>query len=70
MTHVDLIEKLLTYNTLEKVTPQEFEKIQQERDQQQRRQDNKSQDNAELTEIDDASDLFRQHSHQQSMEGG
>mmetsp|Transcript_9906 Transcript_9906/g.30139 ORF Transcript_9906/g.30139 Transcript_9906/m.30139 type:complete len:87 (+) Transcript_9906:145-405(+) len=34
MTHVDLIEKLLTYNTLEKVTPQEFEKIQQERDQQ------------------------------------
>ena len=35
MTHVDLIEKLLTYNTLEKVTPQEFEKIQQERDQQQ-----------------------------------
>ena len=46
------------------------EEQQQERDQQQRRQDNKSQDNAELTEIDDASDLFRQHSHQQSMEGG
>ena len=27
MTHVDLIEKLLTYNTLEKITKKEFEEI-------------------------------------------
>ncbi|QDZ24858.1 subunit N of DNA-directed RNA polymerase [Chloropicon primus] len=37
MTHVDLIEKLLTYNTLEKVTPEDFKEIteQAERDQDQ-----------------------------------
>ena len=46
------------------------EEQQQEREQQQRRQDDKPQNIAELTEIDEASDLFRQHSHQQSMEGG
>jgi hypothetical protein len=46
------------------------EEQQHEREQQQRRQDDKPQNIAELTEIDEASDLFRQHSHQQSMEGG
>ena len=30
MTHVDLIEKLLTYNTLEKITPEEFERMDME----------------------------------------
>ena len=49
---------------------QQQERERQQREQQQRGQDDKSQNNAELTEIDEASDLFRQHSHQQSMEGG
>jgi len=46
------------------------EEQQQEREQQQRLQDDQSENNAEHTETDEASDLFRQHSHQQSMEGG
>ena len=46
------------------------EEQQQEREQQQRRQDEQIQSSDEITEIDEASDLFRQHSHQQSMEGG
>ena len=33
-------------------------------------EDEKIQNGAEISEIDEASDLFRQHSHQQSMEGG
>jgi hypothetical protein len=33
-------------------------------------QDEKIQNSAEVSELDEASDLFRQHSHQQSMEGG
>ena len=46
------------------------EEQQQQREQQQRCQDDSMEENAEITEIDEASDLFRQHSHQQSMEGG
>ncbi len=46
------------------------EEQQQERELQQRRKEDKSQNIVELTELDEASDLFRQHSHQQSMEGG
>ena len=33
-------------------------------------EDEKIQNSAEISEMDEASDLFRQHSHQQSMEGG
>ncbi|KZR85954.1 hypothetical protein MITS9509_01938 [Synechococcus sp. MIT S9509] len=46
------------------------EEQQQEREQQQHPHNDKIEKNAEITEIDEASDLFRQHSHQQSMEGG
>ena len=42
---------------------------QQER-QQQDLNDDKFQKSADTGETDEASDLFRQHSHQQSMEGG
>ena len=50
------------------------EERQQEREHQQSEQqeldENNHQKRPELSEADDASDLFRQHSHQQSMEGG
>ena len=45
------------------------EEKQQEREQQRLHEAN-SQQNSEISEADEASDLFRQHSHQQSMEGG
>ena len=45
------------------------EEQQQEREQK-RRQHDRTQDSSEISEVDEASDLFRQHSHQQSMEGG
>ena len=48
--------------------------VRREEEQQEREQspchDEKIQNSAEVSELDEASDLFRQHSHQQSMEGG
>ena len=50
------------------------EERQQEREQQhleqQQHDESNNQKCPEVSEADDASDLFRQHSHQQSMEGG
>ena len=43
---------------------------QQQESQQQDLNDDKFQKSVETSETDEASDLFRQHSHQQSMEGG
>jgi hypothetical protein len=48
--------------------------VRREEEQQEREQspcqDEKIQNSGEVSELDEASDLFRQHSHQQSMEGG
>jgi|TARA_Y100000287_G_scaffold144245_1_gene118971 hypothetical protein len=44
--------------------------VRREEQQQEREHDDQTQKSAEIGELDEASDLFRQHSHQQSMEGG
>jgi|TARA_B100000073_G_scaffold215174_1_gene178858 hypothetical protein len=44
--------------------------VRREEQQQEREHDDQTQKSAEVGELDEASDLFRQHSHQQSMEGG
>ena len=48
--------------------------VRREEQQQEREQqaliDDKFQKSAEISETDESSDLFRQHSHQQAMEGG
>jgi len=44
--------------------------VRREEQQQEREHDDQTQKSAEFGELDEASDLFRQHSHQQSMEGG
>ena len=46
------------------------QKLEQQQPEQQQLDENRIQKRNEVSEAEETSDLFRQHSHQQSMEGG